>query len=65
MWKYTKLVLAALALCGFAFSLSGCTVTTGCYGYRCGMPYDYSFDAERFTKSGTEQPTYRHYRPVW
>lgn len=60
---YLKIILALLTLSLMSPLLSGCTVTAHCYGYGCDVPYNYGFDSQRFMNSGTEQPTYRHYRP--
>lgn len=61
--RYASIIFVFLVLCSLFFSLGGCTVTTGCYGYGCGIPYNYGFDAQRFNESGTRQPVYYHYRP--
>lgn len=58
-------VFASLVLMACLVSLGGCTVSTYCYGYGCGMPDNAGFDAQRFSESGTERPDVYHYRPVW
>ena len=64
MKSYLKTLLTIVILCATSLMLSGCvtTFTARCYGLACGTPYDYNSNPT-FIESGTEQPTYRHYRP--
>lgn len=63
MKKYISMFLSALLMLVMLMSASGCTMTVGCYGYGCDHPYDYGFNAKRFSESGTRQPD-GYYRPI-